>query len=116
MEGGDVDGANIMASVTSDLLGTSDPPTFFTGTDKFKEVVKGWIDGSVPNYGMLVKRDTEDGTVDGFQQFFHENSGNKQRRSPKLLITYTSVSDPEQKDTLSSGTGILLPNEPTKAP
>lgn len=115
--GGDVDGANIMstADATTDNPSTN-TPTFFDGTDVFKNVVTGWIDGSIPNYGMLLKSKAENGSEDAWQQFFYEKSGNKPRRSPKLLITYTSVSHPEQKESLSSGPGILLPGEPTPAP
>lgn len=116
-QGGDVDADNIMATVSAT---TSKPstksPTIFEGTDAFKKVVKGWIDGSIPNYGMLVKSKSENGSENAWQQFFYEKSGNKKIRSPKLLITYTSVTDPEQKETLSSGPGILLPGEPTPAP
>ena len=76
----------------------------------------GWIDGSVENNGVLVKRDTEDPSDNRLRILFHEKSGNKDYRSPKLLITYTSESQPEQMDSVPSGPGIILPGEPTKAP
>jgi len=85
-------------------------------TENFKNVVTGWIDGSIPNYGVLVKRDTEDPTDPRLRIFFHEVSGNKPHRSPKLLITYTSVSQPEQMESMASGPGIILPGEPTRPP
>merc|ERR1712129_580373 len=58
-EGGDVV-TNIMTSVESKGWVGRSPVLFFPMTEKFKDVVTGWIDGSVPNYGVLVKRDTED--------------------------------------------------------
>lgn len=114
-EGGDVD-TRVMSSFESvGDVGTS-TPLFFPMTDVFKEVVRGWIDGSIPNYGILVKRDTEDPSDARMRIFFHEVSGNKERRSPKLLIVYTSESQPEQLDSQPSGPGIVLPGEPTPMP
>jgi len=89
---------------------------FFDMTESFKDVVTGWIDGSIPNNGVLVKRDTEDVNDSRIRIFFHEVSGNKPHRSPKLLIVYTSDSQPAQMPTMPSGPGIILPGEPTSAP
>jgi len=114
-EGGDVDPV-VMTSVKSAGWEGRSETLFFPMTDKFKEVVTGWIDGTIPNYGVLVKRDTEDPTDARLRIFFHEVSGNKQYRSPKLLVVYTSVSKPEQMPSMESGPGIVLPGEPTKPP
>jgi len=114
-EGGDVN-SDIMTSVESAGWEGRGGPLFFPMTENFKNVVTGWIDGSIPNYGVLVKRDTEDPSDNRLRVFFHEVSGNKQHRSPKLLITYTSESQPAQMPSMESGPGILLPGEPTKAP
>lgn len=114
-EGGGVQ-AEVLTSVESKGWEGRGGPLFFPMTDAFKAVVTGWIDGSVPNYGVLVKRDTEDPADGRMRVMFHEQSGNKSYRSPKLLVTYTSVSQPEQQPSVPSGPGILLPNEPTGAP
>jgi len=114
-EGGDVN-ANVMTSVESAGWNGRAGPLFFPMTDEFKNVVTGWIDGTIPNYGILVKRDTEDPADSRLRIFFHEVSGNKSYRSPKLLITYTSVSQPDQMPSNESGPGITLPGEPTKPP
>lgn len=114
-EGGDVD-TDIMTSIESAGWKGRASPLFFPSTDNFKNVVTGWIDGSIPNYGVLVKRDDEDPSNPNLRIFFHEVSGNKEYRSPKLLITYTSVSKPEQMPSMGSGPGIILPGEPTKPP
>jgi hypothetical protein len=113
--GGDVN-AGILTSVVSEGYEGRASPLFFPPTDEFKRVVTGWIDGSIPNYGVLVKRDTEDPSDSALRIMFHEQSGNKDYRSPKLLITYTSVSQPDQLPSAPSGPGILLPGEPTRAP
>jgi len=114
-EGGDVN-TEVMTSVESAGWSGRSSPLFFPVTDNFKNVVTGWIDGSIPNYGVIVKRSTEDPTDNRLRIFFHEVSGNKSYRSPKLLITYTSVSRPEQMPSNESGPGITLPGEPTSAP
>ena len=113
--GGDVNPV-AMTSIVSEGWTGRGGPLFFPMTDEFKAVVAGWIDGSIDNNGVLVKRDTEDPEDDRLRIFFHEVSGNKQYRSPKLLIVYTSVSKPEQMPSMESSPGILLPGEPTKAP
>jgi len=91
-------------------------PLFFDATDEFKAVLNGWIDLTIPNYGILMKHATEDPTENGYRAFCHESSGNPRIRSPKLLITYSSESQPDQMPSENSGPGILLPNEPTPAP
>jgi len=114
-EGGDVD-TKVMTSVDSAGWTGRSSPLFFPVTDDFKNVVTGWIDGTIPNYGVIVKRNNEDPADNRLRIFFHEVSGNKSYRSPKLLITYTSVSRPEQMPSNESGPGITLPGEPTSAP
>lgn len=114
-EGGAVD-SQVITSVVSEGYDGRASPLFFTSTDEFKAVVTGWIDGSIPNYGVLVKRDTEDPNDNRLRILFHEKSGNKDYRSPKLLITYTSESQPDQMPSSPSGPSILLPGEPTRAP
>jgi len=115
--GGDVDGM-VLTSVLSQYGGGGRAsPLFFPMTDGFKDLVQGWIDGSVANFGVLVKRDDDTDSGDArMRVLFHEQSGNKDYRSPKLLITYTSESQPEQMPSPPSGPNILLPGEPTKAP
>jgi len=112
-EGGDVN-TNVISSVES--TSENSLTVFFPMTDEFKTVVTGWIDGTIPNYGVLVKRDTEDPSDNRLRIFFHEVSGNKPRRSPKLLITYSSISQPEQQDSQPSGPNIVLAGEPTRPP
>ena len=114
-EGGDFN-SKVMTSVESEGWDGRAGPMFFPMTDEFKAVVTGWIDGSIPNYGVLVKRNTEDPSDNRLRIMFHEQSGNKEYRSPKLLITYTSESQPDQMPSSPSGPGILLPGEPTKPP
>eukprot|EP00585_Thalassiosira_rotula_P006736 CAMPEP_0196138492 /NCGR_PEP_ID=MMETSP0910-20130528/6111_1 /TAXON_ID=49265 /ORGANISM="Thalassiosira rotula, Strain GSO102" /LENGTH=599 /DNA_ID=CAMNT_0041399103 /DNA_START=3 /DNA_END=1802 /DNA_ORIENTATION=- len=115
--GGDVDDEVILTSVESKGWSDRASPLFFPMTDAFRRLVQGWIDGTVENNGVLVKRDAdEDPNVVGMRILFHEQSGNKDYRSPKLLITYTSESRPEQMPSPPSGPGILLPGEPTRAP
>lgn len=114
-EGGDVNN-EVMTTVVSEGYSGRASPLFFPMTDEFKRVVTGWIDGSIPNNGVMVKRDNEDPSDNTLRIMFHEESGNKDYRSPKLLITYTSVSQPEQAPSAASGPGILLPGEPTQAP
>lgn len=114
-EGGDVN-SEVLTTVESEGFDGRAKTLFFPMTEAFKNVVTGWIDGSIPNYGVLVKRDTEDPTDNRLRILFHETSGNKDYRSPKLLVTYTSVSQPAQMPSVASGPGILLPGEPTRAP
>lgn len=113
--GGDAASPAMTSAESSGWEGSSSP-VFFPMTDGFKAVVTGWINGTIPNYGVLVKRDTEDPSDPRLRIFFHEVSGNKPHRSPKLLIVYTSESQPEQLDSQPSGPGIVLPGEPTTAP
>lgn len=116
-QGGDVN-SEVLTSVESagTPKGERASTLFFSATNTFKELVQEWIAGTTPNYGVLVKRDTEDPSDNRLRVLFHEKSGNPDYRSPKLLITYTSESNPEQMPSLPSGPGILLPGEPTKAP
>lgn len=115
--GGDVDAAVLSSAVSAYAGGGRASPLFFPMSDGFKTLVQGWIAGTVPNHGVLVKRDDDTDSSDArMRVLFHEQSGNKDYRSPKLLITYTSASQPEQLPSPPSGPGILLPGEPTKAP
>lgn len=116
-EGGDVD-PTVLASVVSQYTGGGRAsPMFFAMSEEFKSLVQGWIDGTVENNGVLVKRDDDGDSSDARMRImFHEQSGNKDYRSPKLLVTYTSESEPAQMPSPPSGPGILLPGEPTRAP
>lgn len=49
-------------------------------------LVQGWVDGSVTNYGMMLK-DTDEGTVKACKGFYSSRHDNFNRR-PKLVITY----------------------------
>mmetsp|Transcript_38816 Transcript_38816/g.92908 ORF Transcript_38816/g.92908 Transcript_38816/m.92908 type:complete len:578 (+) Transcript_38816:535-2268(+) len=116
-QGGDVK-SEVLTSVESKGWGGRASPLFFPTTDAFENLVQEWIAGTTPNYGVLVKRSDspEDPSDNRLRILFHEQSGNKDYRSPKLLITYTSESQPEQQPSPPSGPGILLPGEPTRAP
>ena len=50
------------------------------------DLVQGWIDGSVANYGVLL-RDTDEATAETFKAFWSSDWGNPAER-PRLVITY----------------------------
>ena len=58
--------------------------TFYTWS--IKDLVQGWIDGSITNYGVLLK-DTNESTVEAWKCFYSSDWGNADQR-PKLTISY----------------------------
>lgn len=68
-----------------------------TGTDIFtigsnsalNALIEGWLNGSIPNYGLLVARDTDtayDGITAGLR-----GSGGSDASKPLLTVTYTTI-------------------------
>ncbi len=74
------------ANVGSDILGSTTPGVFgnleIALTGDGVNLIQGWVDGSIPNYGVVFKTG---GTNDGI--FF--NSSEAGSGQPKLTITYT---------------------------
>jgi len=58
--------------------------TFYTWS--IKDLVQGWIDGSITNYGVLLK-DTNESTVEAWKCFYSSDWGTASQR-PKLTISY----------------------------
>lgn len=50
------------------------------------ELVRGWWDGTIPNYGLVLK-DTDEGTAEAWKRFRSSDWGTAHER-PKLIITY----------------------------
>ena len=53
---------------------------------QIKDLVKGWHDGSIPNYGMLL-RDNDESTNNGYVEFWSSDYNIESQR-PKLVVDY----------------------------
>jgi len=64
---------------------------FFPTTDDLVALVQGWVDGSVENYGVLIRDPEKPPDEEHFKNFFSVTTGG---RGSELRVTYTSVSEP----------------------
>jgi len=91
------------SSITWNVQPTSAPTPEYvravaaTATNSFiswyiKDLVQGWIDGSIANYG-LVLRDTDEATTKACKGFYASDQVYSAWR-PKLVITYYDPADP----------------------
>jgi len=75
------------------------------------QTVQGWVDGALPNYGILLRAESGN----GFFTFAAANGSNLSRR-PKLIITYRSGGLTPQPTRTPSATGLSSTATRTRTP
>lgn len=53
---------------------------------RIEDLVKGWFDDSIPNYGIVLM-DTDESTIEAWKSFYSSDWGNASQR-PRLVVTY----------------------------
>jgi len=92
----------------SDIAAAEDTPSLNLTDDEYKtwdvtDMVADWVATPANNYGMLVNSD-DDASIDSYR-FFASTDANDSSTRPKLIVTYSASSPPEQATNPNPGIG-----------
>lgn len=82
-----------MAPVATFALNTGTDFINITGNSALNALVEGWINGTIPNYGLMVVR-SPDTAYDGVLSSINGGLAPTAASRPKLTVTYTAGSPP----------------------